>query len=524
MGEGPQSVFPSTRGVLARTMSPKRLLPLVVILILLGVLAVLFKRSPAPPPLAQEVGLERLVPQTLHTDSITGFDLYRGAQPQEVVRLRQRDGAWVVTSRFDTPGNSTKIQQFLTQLSTLQGELRSDSMALLGDFQLTDEQALHLKVYSDTPDKPALYLLAGKGSGGNGFVRRAGEGRVYYVNVHVQSLAGLTSGTTEQALSAKPWIDLRLQNVPKEQVAAVELRSPTRALRFTTQPAAPTGGTDAAQTPAAPPAPVWTLVAPELAYSVKSDAVEGLVTTLRALQGDDVVDPAQTEEYGLNAPPYRAILTVHPSDQEARQTAVLIGNEVPEKSGSRYARLGDVGPVYIVPQWVMQRLFPTLGTLLDLRLLQVPQEEVIRLTLHANGESWSLERQAPAAATPGGTPAPTATWQFVSLPDVPVDETAVTSLLDATAQLSADDLPASPPAQTGLEQPPWQVFLTRRDGRTERLVVGQAVGQDSSGYYASRGDTGEVFIVSGTIQKTLTDAVTKLKPSPAAAAKVPARP
>jgi len=54
--------------------------------------------------------------------------------------------------------------------------------------------------------------------------------------------------------------------------------------------------------------------------------------------------------------------------------------------------------------------------------------------------------------------------------------------------------------------------------------LGQAVGQDSSGYYASRGDATEVFIISGVVQKTLTDAVTKLKPSPAATAKVPARP
>jgi hypothetical protein len=504
-------------------MSPKRLLPLLVILIVLGVLAILFKRPPVPTQLAEEVGLERLVPQTLHADSITGFELYRGAQPQESVRLHKRDGVWVVTSRFDTPGNSTKIQQFLTQLSTLQGELRADSMALLGDFQLTDEQALHLKVSTDTPDKPALYLLAGKGSSGNGFVRRAGEGRVYHVNVHLQSLAGLSSGTTDQTLSAKPWLDLRIQNVPKEQVAAVELHSPTRDLRFTTQPAA-AGGTDASQTSSASPAPAWKLVAPELAHSVKPDAVEGLVTTLRTLQGDDVADPARTAEYGLDAPLYRAILTVQPGGQEARQATLLIGNEVPEKSGSRYARLDNTGPVYIVPQWIVQRLFPTLGTLLDLRMLQVPQEEVTRLTLHEGGESWSLERQAPAAATSGGTPEPTATWQFVGMPDVTVDETAVSSLLEATAQLNADDLPPSPPAQTGLAQPPWQVLLTRRDGRTERLVLGQAVGQDSSSYYASRGDTAEVFIVSGMLQKTLTEAVTKLKPSPAAAAKVPAKP
>jgi hypothetical protein len=148
-------------------------------------------------------------------------------------------------------------------------------------------------------------------------------------------------------------------------------------------------------------------------------------------------------------------------------------------------------------------------------MLHVPQEEVIRLTLQADGESWSLERQAAE---------PAVAWQFVGLPDVPVDETAVTSLLGALTQLSADDLPASPPARTGLDQPPWQVLLTRRDGRTERLVLGQAVGQDSGGYYASRGDAAEIFIVSGTIQKTLTEAVTKLKPSAAATAKGPARP
>jgi hypothetical protein len=503
-------------------MSPKRLLPLAIILLVLGVLAVLFKRSPAPTQLAEEVGLERLVPQTLHADSMRGLDLYQGARPQEIVRLRQRDGAWVVSSHFDTPVHSSKIQQLLTQLSTLQGELRVDSTALLSDFQLTDEQALHLQVYTDTPDKPALHLLAGKGGGGNGFMRRTGEGRVYSVNLHLQSLAGLSSGTTEQALSAKPWLDLRIQNVPKEQITALELHSPSREARFTTQPAAvPPGSPEAPQASAAP---VWQLVTPALTYSVKPDAVESLVTTLRTLQGDDVVDPARIGEYGLEAPPYRATLTVQASGQEARQAVVSLGHEVAEKQGSRYARLDNTGPVYTVPQWVVQRLFPPLGTLLDIRILHVPQEEVTRLTLHADSMSWSLERQNSAAPAAGSSAAPTAPWQFVGMPDVTVDETAVASLLGATAQLNAEDLPASPPAQTGLDQPSWQVLLTLRNGRTERLMVGQAVTQESGGYYASRGDNSNIFILSGTLQKTLTDAITRLRPSPAPSATAPAKP
>ena len=62
-------------------------------------------------------------------------------------------------------------------------------------------------------------------------------------------------------------------------------------------------------------------------------------------------------------------------------------------------------------------------------MLQVPQEEVIRLTLHEDGESWSLERQAPAAATSGGLLNPRQPAGFVGMPDVTVDETAVTALL-----------------------------------------------------------------------------------------------
>jgi hypothetical protein len=158
------------------------------------------------------------------------------------------------------------------------------------------------------------------------------------------------------------------------------------------------------------------------------------------------------------------------------------------------------------------------------RILQVPQEEVARLTFQEEGEAWSLERQTPEASTAGNPAESTATWQFVGSPDATVDTVAVTSLLGAMAQLNADDLPASPPSQTGLDQPRLQVTLTLRDGRTERLQLGQAVGQDSKGYYASRGDSTEVFIVPTITHQTLTDAVAKLKPGTAPTAKAPAKP
>ncbi len=489
-------------------MSPKRLLPLLLILFVLGALAFLLKRTPAPIQLADEVGLDSLVPKTMPADSISGLDLYLGAKPQESVQLRKRDQTWVVASRFDTPSNSTKLQPLLTQLSTLQGELRADSTALLGDFQLTDEQALHLKVYTDNPDKPAVHLLAGKGSAGKGFMRRNGEGKVYSVDLHLQSTAGLSGTATDQTLTAKPWLNLHLQDIPKEQIRAVELLAPARRLRFSTDPAAT--------------APSWTLVAPELPYSVKPEAVESLVTSLRTIQADDVADPAQLVAYGLDTPPYQAILTLQASGEESRQVTLRLGNEVPDKQGSRYARLGEAGPVYVLPQWLSQRLFPTLGTLFTLRLLQVTEEEVTEVALHAEGTSWALIRQAMDASASGTPAAPI--WQVVDDPEVTVDTAAVTSLFAAAGQLDADDLPASPPTATGLDQSTAHVAFTWRDGRTARVLLGHAVDQDNHGYYASRGHEGEVFVLTTITYKTLTEAITKLKPGSTSADTVSTKP
>src|SRR5262249_36058631 len=152
------------------------------------------------------------------------------------------------------------------------------------------------------------------------------------------------------------------------------------------------------------------------------------------------------------------------SGQEARQVAVLIGSAVPEKNGSRYARLDDKGPVYAIPEWAIKRLFPTLGTLLDLRLIQVSQEEVTGLTLQHDAASWSLERRPSEASTTSstasGTAESTSTWQLVGAPEAQVDASAVTSLLGTTAQLNADDLPLGTPSQTGLDNPPLTVTLT----------------------------------------------------------------
>jgi hypothetical protein len=493
-------------------MSAKRLLPLIVILGVLVIAAVVLKRQPAPPRLAEETGFERLVPQSLPAESVHGVDLYQGAKPQEVLRLRRQDGTWVAASYYNAPVQTDKINKLLQALGTLEGELRSEKAELLGDFRLEESQALHLLLYTDNLDTPVLHLLAGKGSGRNGFVRLANKTQVYSVNLNVPSEAGLSGTAAEQSPQAKPWLNLQIQDIPKEQVTALVLHTPERALHFALQqePAATTAGA----TPEATTKTRWQLTAPQVSYAVKQAGPEGLVSTLRTLRADDIADPAKIADYGLDNPVYRAVLTIQAANQEARQVSLLVGHAVPEQSGKRYARLDTQGPVYILPGWTFTRVFPPAKELLELPRLAGQAADIQRVAWQHGAEAWTLEDGSTQST--GESPAST-TWRFAEAPQVAVDGQAVQALLDAIAQLSIDDWVEQPASATGLEQPQLVLQVTLHDGQTTHLTVGGPQGKNNEGQYASLPDAPGTLVLSAATYKTLTEALAAVRPTEAAA-------
>ncbi|HEY7489839.1 MAG TPA: DUF4340 domain-containing protein [Candidatus Tectomicrobia bacterium] len=496
-------------------MSSKRLLPLAVLLVILVFVAIILKRQPAPTSLSEETGFERLVPQTLHADRITGVELYQGAKPESPVRLRRQDGAWVVSSYYNAPVKTDKIKGFLDTLSTLQGELRADKSELLGDFRLEEAQAFHLRVYTEDTASPAVHLLAGKSSGRQSFMRLANNARVYSVNLNLYSEAGLSGGHTDQPPEAKPWLDLQVQDVPKDQITAVELHAPERSFRFAWQqpPAATTTQTPQEATTQEPTAkPHWALIAPEVPYAVKQEAVDSLVSTLRTLRAEDVADPARATDYGLDTPLYRTVMTVQPANQEAHEVLLLVGHAVSEQDNKRYARLGTAGLIYVLPSWALQRLFPSAKEVLELPHLSATPADITRLTWQQGQESWSLERYPPGPPAAGEVQSST-TWRLAESPQTTVDEQAVNALLDAVTQLTVDDWFEQPTQPTALDRPLLTLTLTLRDGRQEHLTVGSPRGNGSSGYYASLLDAPGIFAVSATTYTTLTEVLAKLRPS-----------
>ena len=544
-------------------MRSKQLLLLAILLVVLVAAVMLLKRPSTPTKLADEVGFERILPMSLTADAIQGIDLYQGHKKDNTVQLRRQGDTWVATSYHQAPVKADKVSKLLEDISGLEGDVRADKAEVLDDFKLKDDQALHVLFYTDKLDKPQVHLLAGKSSGRSEFVRSANQNRVYSVNLNLHTEAGLYGDETDKALEAKPWLDLQLHDVPKDQVTAVELQSPDRRLQLALKKSAPEKPSEPAQPkegesksedkpdasattseakPAVPEAkPEWELVEPKVNYPLKQGVVEGLVTTLRTLRGDDVVAPDKTVEYGLDNPSYRAVLTVEEKGKDTRQVTIAVGKTVSKEDEKRYVRLEkDNSPVYLLPTWSFNQVFPPLGTVLTLDVLSLASDDIVKVSWEQDGQSLALERQptakaasgeakpaepeakaASGAAKPMEPKADKDVWRWVQAPKVDVDADKLHTLLETVEHLSADDWLADTPAAAGLEQPVLTLNLTLRSGETQHVTFGQTRGKDGDRYVGLQGKEG-IFVIAKASYMSIANALKSLRPEAPAPADVPA--
>lgn len=445
-------------------MSSKRLLPLIVLLGVLIIVVMQRKWRPAPADLADEVGLERILPDALRLDLIRGLDLYQGATPEIAVRLRRQGSAWVVESYHNAPAQASRIDAFLGLLSTLQGERRAEQAELLGDFQLEAQQALHVHLYRQKPEAAEIHLLAGKSQGAQSFVRRADNNRVYTVNWNVHSRVGLREAAADQPPPVKPWLDLRMRTMPQEQVTQVALHTPGQRWLLVRQTPSPTADETVSGNPKATPA--WTLTDPTVDYPLQQGRANRLIDTLCTLYADDIADPAQVATYGLVDSPYRAVLTTSPDSPGAREVILWVGGNVPAQVGKHYARIGTEGPVYILPIGTFEGLFPKGKELLRLPTLARREADIRQITLHSATRTVRFTRSSGSNQT---TP-----WVLTSPPmALTVQQDGVTALAHRLATFIPDDvLTTGYPAPALLPDVTPRVELTLQDGSRHALRLG----------------------------------------------------
>ena len=487
-------------------MSGKRLLPLAAILVVLVVVALMVKRQPTPTRLVDEVGWERLVPDSLRAEAISGVDLYQGSRPDQVLSLRRQGDSWQVPSYFDAPVRPSRIASLLEEIDSLEGELRADRAELLGEFDLEEQQALHLRVYTDDDTEPALHLLAGKSGRRSGFVRLLDDSRVYNVDLNLHSMAGLWGESLGNVPEAETWLQLRMNEIPSEEVVGLELKSPRGHFRFSR--AEPEAG-EAAEGEAESER-LWRAEMPAVDYEVNHQLLDRLAVALGTLRADDIVDGSKIAEYGLQDSVYRATLTVQSGDAAARQVAMRFGHEIagPEMDGARYGILEEGETVYAVPGWSFRQFFPRGKSLLNLPGLYLKKDDVQQIALFSAGNTVRLSRAATAGpAAEGEAEASPVPWEM----DEPslgfmVKQDGVEALVEFLSRFVPDGMaPANGATVPAADSVP-RVEITMRDASRHLIhLAAEPAVPDGQAVYVSGQDI--PFIIEDTTRAQLLPAL-----------------
>ena len=306
-------------------------------IILVGLIAVYVMQLRSSRVTKMETGYTRLYPN-LNTGEVQQIKAYRSSAPQDGLVMAKEGDGWVVRNKYDVQAKQDQVTTLLTDLKDLKGELRSEKADKLATFDLTEADAVHIELL-DKDNKKLVHLLFGKKgfTGETTFVRKAGENDVYSGVIRLNSQFQVWS--PKESIDVLRWCDLRLKNMKDWRIVnrgEVHLPDGLTAV-FEKQPGEKGQGQ-------------WAVVEPAGLTAMDANQVLNVMAALANMTGEDVMDPAVRDEYGLDNAPYRAVLFMN----DVNNFEILLA---PYKSQEYAAMLRGGKTVYLVSQPTFERSF-----------------------------------------------------------------------------------------------------------------------------------------------------------------------
>jgi hypothetical protein len=305
---------------------------------------------------AEGGGFEELLGGTVDAGSVQTLRAWVGAIPDSTVELARQGDGWVVTSRWGWKAKKDLVDRLLEDLNGLRGELRSSSADVLADYQIDEQDGMHL-VGAGAGGTELFHVVVGKTAlRGGSFVRRDGSNDVYLCAASLRSSFGLW-GDERKAPDAKRWIELRIVQADRADVDRVVIRDGKTEIVLEKE--FPTSLPDTSGT-AGPPKPDrsnWTWK-PDAAGEFDKTKADGLLGTLCNLYATDVAEPKDAAEYGLADGARSAQLVL-----SGGETILVRFGSTIEAEKKAYVRVGDDGLPGKIYQSTVDRVFPKRGEL-----------------------------------------------------------------------------------------------------------------------------------------------------------------
>lgn len=445
----------------------------IAVIVVLGFVSIIQKQRRQRQIAAPKEQFVRIMPKGMRAADIQKVEVYRGEEKKDAIVLERKGDGWVVASKFNSKGNEQSITDFLNDIKTLTGEVRTRKASLHADFDITPAKALHVSLYGKDGKLYQDLLLGKKGDRYNeGFVRLARGNEVYLASKNLLSSLGIYNEGDQP--DDKKWLDLKIIDEDKEKLAKVVLDMPGKqvVLEKKEKKKEEEKKTEEEESPEEPKPEEkkeyeWVLVSPETGLKVKDAAITSLISSICTFSGDDVEDPAKASEYGLDPAAYTATITL---DDSSAKT-LLIGKKIDENK--QYAKLKDEGTVYILPTYRITGVFKKMRDLFELEVWDLKKEDIASIQLQKPEYEILLERRLKEGKE--GKEETDYEW-VLAKPEsrFKLQEYRVTNIVSKLVKPTPDDLFLTGDAASyGLDPAEFKATLTMKDGTAKTVLFGK---------------------------------------------------
>ncbi len=462
-------------------------MPLLGVLLLLVILAFLFGRKKPQDELALEVGLRRLAPEDFLASDVGRLEIFLGGKEDQKVILESEDSKWRVTSYFNAPGDGEKISSLLEDLKNLEGEFRVTEESVLGDFDLTEQGAVHFSVYKKGSEQAWLHLLVGKSLPKGGFVRLKGEDSIYVIDKDFRREMGLAAHDPSKTPGQSRWVNKRIMELKKEDVERLSIIWPDRRAVFEkrvkadSKPEEKTGKAGIQKDFPPPKRHEWVVADPPGPFPIKGQGVDGILETLKRLTAVDIIDPKEKKERGLDAPPFQCRIALKGGEEKT----LIASHPDPVQDGYMMVEGGD-GTLFRVSRYTFQGVFKKGADLFELPSFSADRAAIREIALRWPKKTLLLR------ATPSGV--------FEVASGSPegksLNQNSAKRIWESLSKLSpADFVQLHPEIERGLREPPYRATITLNNGGRHVIALGDEA-RGVAGRYMKIDADPQIFVMA----------------------------
>ena len=474
-------------------MKPKQIIIIIIAFIVLAVIYSVQKSKKHE--VIEGLGYEKVLGDELSASDIKGFKCFFTGSEDKALSVVKIDDGWIVKSKFDAPANETKVKELKEKLENLKGDIRSSSLDVLADYEIDDENAVHLVLLDENGNEEKHLLLGKQGEDWRSmFIRLNGSNDVYMVGENLRSLFGLYAERRGDEIDGKQWCDLKILDINKDDLKRIEVEAPHKSIVLELVEKFKPVIDSATDVQNATIEKEWVLMEPDLT-NPKQSGIDRILGAFSNLTVSDILDKDKFEQYGLDNPTAKCTVVT----QYGEVNHLLIGNPIPDGNGAFYAALEGKDFVYKMDKWKLDAIFLKMSALKDINAPKFSKDDITNLSFEYGDRNYKFEKKDDE-------------W-ITKSPDIGMSPKTdvINRALQVVSELRPQDSPnVDSPDVIGIGKPSLVISFSEKEGDTHKIAFGNVVPLTSGDRFMKLDNNKEIWTITESNWKSVEPNISKI--------------